>query len=275
MKFDWYQATIEREPDWIKSALMEASGGEWVTSTPTARSERTDSLCVDGEPILDLYQGGRYMHPHAKSTGSRAHAASTIIRTGCPEHLVARADVCEDLEAPGWFDHAFGVMRDLALAKGMKPERVGDWDSPQTSRTFRVGSPTSPVLCRLYEKGMEQRAKNPQHADDYSPDWSRLEVQVRPPKREAKLSLASRPASEFWGCAKWTRTLAAQLLDVDAPRVDMASWTGRSADLERREFFMVSQYASTLLERADLVGSDAAAGEYIMRLVRAHIALRN
>lgn len=275
MKFDWYQATIEAEPDYIKSAFMEASGGDWEWSPPMVGSDRTETLVVDGEPLLELCTGGRFVHPHTKATGSSAHLASAVIRTACPEHLVSRADVCVDLEAPGWFDHAFSVMRDHAVSKGTKTERVGDWDGPHPARTFRVGSKSSPVMMRLYEKGMEQRAKDPRNADSYSPDWVRLEVQVRPSKRANKLDMAGRPLSDFWGAAKWSRNLATQLLDVEVPKYSMVPAYNGRADLEQREHFMVQQYGRTLRERAAIEGSPEAFGHYLDRMLRQYEAIRN
>jgi len=275
VKFDWYQATIEREPEYIRSALAEASGGDWMHVRPSRKAAKAQALVVDGEPLLELLEEGLYKSPHVIATGSTAHHSATIIRAACPEHLVARADVCEDLEAPGWFDHAFTTLLALSRSERVKPERKGDWDSDETSRSFYLGSPKSPSMIRLYEKGMEQRAKYPHQADDFPRDWSRLEIQVRPLKRDDKLKMASRPAPDFFGCSRVGRKAASMLLGHDAPRIRIGStWSPRS-ELERREFFMIQQYHATLRERRDLTGSAAAFGEHLCRLLQAHESRRN
>ena len=56
--------------------------------------------------------------------------------------------------------------------------KAGDWDDfPEKGRTLYLGSQSSPVRMRLYEKGLQ-----PEYAHLNRPNWARIEVQVRPAK---------------------------------------------------------------------------------------------
>jgi hypothetical protein len=181
--------------------------------------------------------------------------------------LVARADVCEDVEAAGWFDSAHAVMVELAKEMRVKTSRQGDWDI-DFARTFYCGSPSSTVRVRAYEKGKELMARFGPAVDGlYSGDWCRLEVQVRPAKREAKKLMARVPAQEWWGCARWSRRLAETLLGSDAPRLVVGTKYKRLEDFERTEYHLMKQYGR-VFERMKLMhGSWEAVGSHIGRNV--------
>lgn len=247
--------------------LADASPGSlWEEIAPEQKSGAAHQLLIGGQVALKMLEGGRYALPHLVATGSAADDSATLIRIVAPSHSISRADVCEDLEAPGWFDQAFGVMRDLARADRISPGRQGDWDSDTPARSFYLGSTKSAVRVRLYEKGQEMRAKYPQAADQFSSDWVRLECQVRP-SAKAKRLLSSKPAAEFWGCSAWSRKLAGELLHVDAPRVQIGTIWNPNIDLERTEYHFLLQYKSMLAQRAALEGSYEAMGAYYERMV--------
>ena len=49
--------------------------------------------------------------------------------------------------------------------------KAGDWDDfPEKGRTLYLGSQSSPVRMRLYEKGLQ-----PEYAHLNRPNWARIE----------------------------------------------------------------------------------------------------
>lgn len=274
MRFDAYQATIEKPPAYLRDALAERSGGEWVEARPSERSAATHELLIGGQVHMEMFEGGRYEWPHLKAMGSVSDDAATLIRAVAPVHLVARADVCEDLEAPGWFDRAFAYMVDLAKAERVKPMRAGDWDSDHQERTFYLGATSSDVRVRLYEKGKQMRSEYPAAADQFPLDWVRVEAQVRPRHRESKRTMSLVPASEFWGCSRWSRRLSDELLGVDAPRHSIGTKWNPHKELEKTEHHFIIQYRRMIEQRAEIEGSQEAAWAYYDRLLTRERARR-
>jgi DNA relaxase NicK len=142
-------------------------------------------------------------------------------------------------------------------------ERRGDWDDhPEKGRTFYLGANTSPTRSRLYEKG-----KQPEYAHLGKEDWVRCELQVRPAK-EAKHTFAELAPLEVWGASKWSRDLAASILQE---HVDPhpAGTVYRRTDLQRRTEWLCKQGGPTLLELLDACGSWEAVGLTLGETIRA------
>lgn len=166
-------------------------------------------------------------------------------------HRCTRGDVCADFDAPRAFE---GLLQHVLAVKGehrLYGEQRGDWqDHPELGRTFYLGAASSPLRCRLYEKG-----KQPDYAHLDRPNWARLELQVRPAK-EAKDTFAGLSAEEFWGASRWTRDLAAKALlaHVD-PHPAGTVW--RQSSRDRALAVMCKQYGAHLMSlAADLGGWD-------------------
>jgi hypothetical protein len=103
----------------------------------------------------------------------------------------------------------------------------------------------------LYEKG-----KQSEYAHLGRFDWSRLEVQVRPKKLETGQQYAELDPMQVWGAGRWTRDIAATLLEA---HVDPhpAGTTYRLSDRETALRWMCKQYGSHLVSLAqDLGGWD-------------------
>lgn len=267
-RFDWYQATVEQPPLWLRGALQEAAGGVdrtcWQDGRPLSRYGRCEVLVgSDGGELLQLHSGGGAEWPHVLATGAAADRAAHVLRSVAPRHLVSRGDVCEDLDAEGWFDQAHRVLLDVAKERRMKPRVAGDWfGGSDAGRTAYLGSPTSAVIVRVYEKGLELRGKYPKVATEISPTWARMEVQVRPAKRAAKLQMARVDASDWWGCSSYSQMLADRLLGNETPRLKVGT-IYRAADLDRAEQHMITQYGKVFQAMHDRLGSWEAVGRYI------------
>jgi hypothetical protein len=266
-RFDWYQATIEEPPLWLRQHLQEGlDGSEWHDAKPVSGYAQAEELVQGGQVVLQLRHGGYHEWPHVQSTGAAADDAAGLIRRIAPRHLVARADVCEDVQEPGWFDKAHGVMLEVARSHRVKHLCEGDWHV-DPARTAYLGSPKSMSRIRLYEKGKEVLSKHPEAAGVVPDDWYRLEIQVRPSKREGKLLMSMVPAAEWWGCSSYGRELADRLLGADAPRLKVGTiW--KASDLERAEYHMVRQYARVFERLREVHGSWEAVGVHLGRCVQ-------
>jgi len=129
--------------------------------------------------------------------------------------------------------------------------KSGDWeDFPERGRTLYLGSKNSPSMARLYEKGLQK-----EYAHLAMPNWSRLELQVRPQK-DAREHYSSISAIDVWGASRWTRELAAVALKE---HVDPhpAGTVYRQSEREAALGWMCKQYGPHLVSLAsDLGGWD-------------------
>lgn len=271
MTWDWYQATVEEPPLWLRGALQDQlAGSVWSDSKPRQGYSRSATLVHGGQVVLELLDGGQHEWPHVVATGGVADSAARVIRAVAPRHFVSRADVCEDVAAPGWFESAFGVMVEVAKARRVKPLRQGDWDSDNPARTLYLGAPSSVVRVRLYEKGKQLIQEFPEARGEVPTDWCRLEVQVRPAKREDKRIMALVEPELLWGCSRFSKDLADKLLATDAPRLAVGTiWKG-GLDFERAEYHMIRQYARVFKHLRVAHGSAEAVGRHIYRCLDDH-----
>jgi DNA relaxase NicK len=265
-RFDWYAATVHSPVVELSAGLLEALGGEWRDGRPRQGYGRCRELHSDGGQVLEMLYGGQHEEPHVVSTGPNAHAVAAALRQVAPRHSVARADVCEDVVAPGWFDQAFGVALEVARECRVRPFRAGDWDSDSPARTLYLGSPSSAVRVRLYEKGAEMRQKLGVMAREIPAEWTRLEVQVRPSKGVQKrmFSMVDDPL-QWFGASRYSQRLAERLLGVDPPRLP-AGTQYRAENLERAEWFLVRQYGRLIDRLVELSGSPEAFGRRLVAM---------
>ncbi|MEG0171891.1 MAG: replication initiation factor, partial [Acinetobacter sp.] len=111
-------------------------------------------------------------------------------------------------------------------------------------------SPSSVSRVRLYEKG-----KQPEYKHLERSDWVRIEAQIRPAK-EAKEGFNSITPLQCWGASKWTRELAARVLQEHVEPHSAGS-TYRLTEREAALRWMCKQYGAHLLSlAADLGGWD-------------------
>lgn len=164
------------------------------------------------------------------------------------EHRVTRADSCADFDAPDAFKRLLKACTAIKKEHRIMGGKAGDWDDfPEKGRTLYMGSQSSPVRMRLYEKGLQ-----PEYAHLNRPNWARIEVQVRPAK-EAKETFASLSPLEVWGASRWTRDIAAKVLEQ---HIDPhpAGTTYRLTDRETALRWMCKQYGQHLASLAQDLG---------------------
>jgi hypothetical protein len=182
--------------------------------------------------------------------GERTPKAVEALRKRYP-HRCTRVDACADFDAPKAFERLYRACRTVKKAHKIIGGKYGDWeDFPERGRTLYMGASSSVVRMRLYEKGLQ-----PGYAHLQRPDWSRIEVQVRPAK-EAKEAFSKLSALEVWGASKWTRDLAAQVLKAHVDPHPAGS-TYRLTERETALRWMCKQYGAHMLSLAgDLGGWD-------------------
>ena len=117
--------------------------------------------------------------------GEHSQKAAEALRARF-EHRVTCVDACADFDAPGAFEALLAPSIEVKKERRIMGGKAGDWDDfPEKGRTLYLGSQSSPVRMRLYEKGLQ-----PEYAHLNRPNWARIEVQVRPAK-EAKETFSS------------------------------------------------------------------------------------
>ncbi len=258
-RFDWYAATVDMDAQDLVQLLGTALADERPGSVrPLARYGWGQEIRCDGRRLAVVYGGGQDFRGHAVATGVDAVPLARVLRSsGFPTHQVARCDVAVDTDSPGAFlDLQVGLRARLGTrtkARSIVP------DDPQDGGTYYVGSSSSEVQARLYEKGK-------QLPDAGRPDWTRYEVQLRPEK-ERRLWAATAPPEDLLGAAAWGRRFASEVLDIAGQAPPVRS--ERVTDLEGALNACAIQYGGRFLESLSLLNGDveAFALDLLARLV--------
>lgn len=180
--------------------------------------------------------------------GQRTQDFVPKLRLEVPDHECTRVDSCVDFDRPGAWDDLLGVLLRVKADERLKGEKRGDWDYPEDGRTMYLGATTSPVRCRLYEKG-----KQPGYRSAGRENWVRLEAQVRPQKT-ARKAYSTISAAEVWGGSRWTKKIAAEAFSLEIGSFPAAG-VKKDSDFERRWQWICAQAAPTLLEAIEVFGT--------------------
>jgi hypothetical protein len=129
-----------------------------------------------------------------------------------------------------------------AKGRRLKDKPIEPTD-PDAGNTYYLGSPSSPVRARLYEKGKERYGEtgDPFWLDYF--DVVRLELQVRPEKAFKGIA-ATMGTEAFWGCTDWSRQVAQGVLAMSAEPIQMKA--PQRTDHEGRMRSCITQYGPTL-----------------------------
>lgn len=243
-KFDWYQATIPQPASAVGEGILAQLDG--CTSAREldrgGNGYRNSVVFLDarGGELGTMMHGGN-AHPNIRATSHRAPVAAHLIRRLWPEHRVTRLDVAIDYTGPGVFDHLHRIVQEVAEKNRLKTGLMFQPDLLDRGRTYRIGSPTSPVMVRLYEKGLMESTRG----RDEDPDWTRLELQVRP-QRAAKSTFANIEPEAAWGAAKWSSQLFQAVVGKAPERIDANP--RNETEWERTQAALVHQYTRHAIE---------------------------
>lgn len=256
MRFDWYQASIPGvSPEAIMQTLQASDYyGQWEEVRPLKGYDVGAQFVAGDEVLYRINHGGQNAEYGANVLGSgmAAQKLSQVIRTNFPTHRVSRVDSCEDYHHKDVYDYlrkkALKIAQEqkVAVREIVKPLAESD-----DGRTLYLGSQTSAVTMRIYEKGKQLGCGT---------EWVRAELQVRPQKdRKALVSQLS--ATEVWAMAKWSHAMAVQLGHKDLKRVEANVY--QPSDHERAYRFMLRQYRKVLEQMHGSHGSWDAVGAQI------------
>lgn len=182
------------------------------------------------------------------------------LRSAAP-HRCTRVDACADFDRPGAWDELLAPVLKVKAEHKLYGEKRGDWEFPELGRTQYLGANSSAVRARLYEKGRQPEYR---HLERFN--LCRLEVQVRPTK-EAKDAYSQLGPVEVWGASKWTRELAATVLQE---HVDPhpAGTIRRDTTRDRALRWMALQYGPHLVSLAGDLGGWDMLGRTLGEMVR-------
>ena len=255
IRFDAYTATLRGpKPDDLMNILFDQVGLGATFKSSRGFHTFGDRMAIkdgSGSEVGAIQWGGkqgdRLMF---EVKGEHSQKAAEALR-GRFEHRVTRVDACADFDEPGAFERLLSPCLDVKKQFRLKGSKLGDWeDFPEDGRTMYLGSPASVSRVRLYEKGKQQEYKHLGRSD-----WVRIEAQIRPAK-EAKESFNSITPIQCWGASKWTRELAARVLEKHV-EPHAAGSTYRLSEREAALRWMCKQYGGHLLSLAtDLGGWD-------------------
>ena len=259
-RFDWYQATVRASPGEVLHSLGGlAVAGQWEHLKRPPLGYNVGQRLVDDDGLVcQLWWGGVHEHPHCVFSGETAPAGADLLRGEfAARHSVSRADVCIDYADEGAYDRLQASALEVAAARNVKVGTAGDHLLTKQGRTVYLGGRGSHTRLRIYDKAAELRDK---HSNDLAmllqvPDHlARLEVQVRPQTREAKLSAASAAPLELMGSAAWMRLLMLEVAGLDLEPFQ-AGRVWRQSDDDRAYAAVLAQYGGMFKRRKLLHGS--------------------
>jgi len=223
--FDWYQCSVSVDAPSVLPVLLDHYGAATRPCKPQPPylkavelvplgSKLNDSSVV---PFCSVHFGGYNERTLLRASSDNADSFASLVRREWPDHRVSRVDVAMDFqEGPDFFNDMAEWLIDYAKNGGrtLKISYAGDWANGVHGRTLYIGSRTSPVYIRLYEKGFEQLQKGNETAPL---DWVRFEAEIKPKNTEAKSQAAFVPARDFFGSSAILRDFAALLGDDYEP----------------------------------------------------------
>lgn len=257
-QFDWYQATVPVQSGLLLEALADGQP-EGITRQDGKglnnfkhRADFCDTQT--GEVVATILHGGHNPHPNVKSTGANAPVLADWLRGRFPVHRVSRLDVALDYMGDDAFDRTIAAMSVQGRKHRLKGNKILP-DDPDDGSTYYLGSPSSPLRLRCYEKAKQLFKESGDTVWKGVWSWTRLELQVRPQK-QFKETAATMEPDAFWGCSDWAKAVVEDVASLDVERVDMKPT--RIHDHERAMRFLVKQYGATMERQIAKLGSPEA-----------------
>lgn len=256
MKFDWYQASVPGvRPQVVMQALQQSEYyGDWMEARALKGYDYGAQFVVGDQVLYRINYGGHNEEHGANVIGSGGSAPklAEVIREHFPGHRVSRLDSCIDYHHKDVYDYL--RKKALIIAREQKVqvrEIVKPLEESDDGRTLYLGSKTSVVSMRIYEKGKQLGCGD---------EWVRAELQVRP-QRDTKAIAAYLSPLEVWGLAKWAHTMAVQMGNKELQRVEPQIY--QPSDHDRAYRFMLKQYGKILAQKFADHGSWEAVGAQI------------
>lgn len=178
-------------------------------------------------------------------------------------YYVQRADVAIDFDEEKAFEIIQTLGKNVAEEHGLKLDYRGDWERG-IGRTLYLGARQSPNYLRIYEKGHEQRQKG--IVPDASPDWVRVEFELKPKSRKAREAFASMSPQEMLGGSQWVTDIVTCLTSSDVQRFTGMGTIKKKTDDEIAIRHMAKQYASRMDSMIETLGGWDQFADYLAEL---------
>jgi hypothetical protein len=262
LHWDWYGATLPGRYDALSllTGLSDALGvGPWEACPP--QYGYSVGYRLSGVAAGSVQAFFRESDVHVQATSAAAIDVAEYLRRQYPSHRVSRADVALDFDAAGSFDRLYALVHDLARSpregRRVTTSTAGDWLDREGGRTFYAGGTSSRCRVVVYEKGHEQRAKDP--VCGASLDWTRVEWRLRPDTPEGKIWLATAMPLQAIGLTPFGALVASAVLETEVPAADAV----RRYASQNPGYWMCSQYGTVVdalltLDPVDAVATLAA-----------------
>lgn len=273
MFLDYYAATVEADPRVLANQLEEGSEEGRIATLDRGWKQYTDGLACTSSGA-HVYFGGPNPHPHVRASGESAHGVAQVLRQHHPQHRVTRVDVAYDYASGTAWDETVRDLTARAHRHRLSTRLIGSPTDPEKGRTLYVGSRSSSVFLRAYEKGKQlheqgwkiwtidgvrtfQRGWQPDDTSSETPNrhWVRVEVEYKPQKREEKAAAAQLTPLGVWQRRQWTAALYEHLTGAHAPYEPGARKASSETLASLRH--MMDQYGSTVARACDEFGREA------------------
>lgn len=271
-KCDWYRTTVPAHPDLAFTLLRDRCflpvGIEEGRGQLNYHHRR--SAVWDGERVFSMNYGGPNGHPSIEASGAHAQWLAWALWDIGGDHLPSRIDICVDLWGDGLFMDARKELRSIARDTATSGARLGGPRSLKYGEELyplddsqpgiiRIGSRTSEVYGRFYEKGKQLFLESGMEGQCPSllKHLNRFEIEVKMPKRAQRAELRHFAPDQFWGLKGWTRCAAERLLKM-APEPISLNERRLTSD-EKSLRVMCTQYGGRLKSRLDYHQGDELA----------------
>lgn len=294
-RFDWYSATV-RQPVGLVLETLSKLGDSTSPADGLARQYRyqqgVDVFHDSKGKVATILWGGHNdpegERPHILASSDATDAFVEVVRTEWPDcHTVTRMDAAHDFNEPNCYDRLRPILRDVAKEHRVGFKQIADELKADAGRTQYMGSEKSDYRVRCYEKGYqvsqhlaEVIAK--QHpGTKFGPfkvvvnevtgecihpeNWTRIEVQVRPPTKEARILAAKASPEQAWTFSPWTAEVAKRTMALDLERMYIR--TKKTSKDENALAFMCGQYGGILSRQADKLGGWEALGLHLQKVI--------
>ena len=269
-KFDWWQVSFN--PDgWFPSAKLDRSTGEtewhgriqyfgellsnkyssasWEHAKGHHGYEFLDTLKLGERRILSIAHGGSHDSVNITVSGSETNdTREYLLSVLPPDFRVSRVDSAFDSRSG---EAGFKAVTEWAVKKAKEAGIKSRWwisNDSEDGNTLYIGSKTSRVQIRIYEKGKQ--------LGFLQDEWWRAEIQVRPRTTE-KEGFGRLSSGSVWGATRFSRDLWEKLTG-DYPACLDVGYKEPVKDLEHRLLQLAIQYGNLLSEALAIHGSGNA-----------------
>lgn len=248
-RFDWYRATVPARHELVIERCLEMAGDTARVDLGKGRFNYAHSttISVSGDRVATVLHGGSNGHPNVEASGDRAPGLAKLIRA-MGEHRVTRCDVALDVYGDTAFRDLEGLAMSIAKQHGIGMRKIGNPLDPTAGETVYLGSRSSTIYARIYEKGKADSALYGDVEPAMLHRWVRCELEVKPQK-DMKAVAASMPPEAFWGVSAWSQQLASEAFQMAPETVPFHP--RRTASDERAYATLVAQYGPLLRRRCE------------------------